>query len=464
MDKLDFEKYKKEKIEYDKKIRELDYEIVKKSVELSNLLNKSKILNNSDNFNNKEFDLEKLKNDIQKIENDKKKYTNETYEKLQTVKNDLNEIINKEVSKNNENRDKYIKFSTTLDSIRDVHFDIEIISNILNFINDTTDNSQNIDKNNNMYNKNEYINNSMKNIEVERKINIENKIVNNNLDIPKQRIIDFENLLKHTFKISKGYRSSIEKIISEYISNYGILKNSEILQSEYEKNKELATNSFTSTIKKFEKNEKVHELEIKIQELIENNKRAKQDIQNTISQSEDMKQKVEKMQEIYLVQGYAKKILKKFLKAQADTENRENLITKNEDKVFKKVKSISYDYRLKHIIEVSKWTKNVETKLKRYKLDEDDLGYIIYIIRQTENICNLNYETITNSIISLCDNCIELEQIEEANKIYKQILEQDLSISKILKEGIDTIRKKYSKIPFIGRKIAYALEIKTLNS
>ena len=42
MNRVDFEKYKKEKLEYDKEIRRLDYKIVEESVQLYNLSNRSK--------------------------------------------------------------------------------------------------------------------------------------------------------------------------------------------------------------------------------------------------------------------------------------------------------------------------------------------------------------------------------------------------------------------------------------
>ena len=77
---------------------------------------------------------------------------------------------------------------------------------------------------------------------------------------------------------------------------------------------------------------------------------------------------------------------------------------------------------------------------------------------------DINYENITNQILKLCEAYIELEEIEKVNDINKQILNQDVEISNILKDGINTIKKKYLKIPFIGRKVAYILDSKALNA
>ena len=70
----------------------------------------------------------------------------------------------------------------------------------------------------------------------------------------------------------------------------------------------------------------------------------------------------------------------------------------------KKIKKLSYNKRMEHIIEVSKWTKNVEEEIKYSDFEESDFQFVIYLIRQTENVCNSNFEQIANLIINLCDS------------------------------------------------------------
>ena len=76
----------------------------------------------------------------------------------------------------------------------------------------------------------------------------------------------------------------------------------------------------------------------------------------------------------------------------------------------------------------------------------------------------MNYENITNLILELCEGYIELEEIEVQNNLNKMLLEQDMEISNILRNGINAIKRKYLKIPFVGRKVAYILDTKALNA
>ena len=88
----------------------------------------------------------------------------------------------------------------------------------------------------------------------------------------------------------------------------------------------------------------------------------------------------------------------------------------------------------------------------------------MYLIRQTEDVCNINYENITNLILELCEGYIRLEEIELQNSINTELLKGNIEISNILRDGINTIKKKYLKVPFIGRKVAYILDTKALNA
>ena len=130
-------------------------------------------------------------------------------------------------------------------------------------------------------------------------------------DIPKQRIIDFENLLKYMQKISKNYREEIEKEISEYISKYDILNNSLFVQNKFNNIKDEYTVEFNETISKFKKDENLEEINYKVQNLLENNKKLENQKQNLLIETQVMKEKIEKLQGIYLVHNYAKKILDK---------------------------------------------------------------------------------------------------------------------------------------------------------
>ena len=96
-------------------------------------------------------------------------------------------------------------------------------------------------------------------------------------------------------------------------------------------------------------------------------------------------------------------------------------------------------------------------------LEESDFQFVIYTIRQTESECNANFEQVANMIIRLCDANLQLEQIEENEKVKNKELQKEIDTTQILKDGIENIKKKYSKIPFIGRKVTSILSAKMLN-
>lgn len=453
-----FENYKKEKIEYDKKIRNLDYKIVEDSVKLSNIINRSKILESKNKEEENELKKQKLYESIKELEKEKAKVTKEIFLKFDNIRKEILEILDKKSFKEKDVNNELFKIKMYLNNIQDVYFDIERISSIENIIENEKSDEKIIYKNNNLN-----LSDERRNEEELLNKNLSNIQTNNIFDIPKQRVIDFENLLKHIFKISKEYRKKIEDKIINFVSNYDILKGSEFVENEFNNIKENFITKFNMTISKFEKDENLEEINMKMHSTIKDNNEIKQKIERIILENEIMREKIEKLQDVYIVNNYAKKILNNFIKIKASIDNKEYIIKEDDDIVFKKIKKITYDERMKHIISVSKWTKSIENKLKYYNLEEKDFQNILYLIRQTENICNINYEKITNFIIELSDCYIQLEQAEKENKYNRQILYDDLKMTNVLKEGINIVKKKYLKIPFIGRKVQYILNPKQLN-
>ena len=449
MKRENFEGYKKEKIEYDKKIRELDYKIVEESVQLYNLLNRSKAAETKMMAQENDEKIYKLTDSIDKSEKTKEKNTKEIFSKFEKVRKELLKGTEDNISNLMELDNKIINAKIKLDKIQDVYFDLDEIEPLVNYL-DSKEQKTEI---------------KVADENKQSEIVIPKPIKQEIFDIPKQRVIDFKNLLEYMNKLSKDYRNEIEKELREYISKYDILSDSEIVQNSFNNIKNGFTSKFNETIAKFKKDENLEELNHKVQNMIENNKQIEAQKQNILSETQIMKEKIEKLQDVYLVHNFAKKILDKFLTYQANKENvEENLQANSDVDTFKKIQKVTYDERIKHIIEVSKWTKNIETKLKYQNIKEKDFQIIIYIIRQTEDVCNMNYENITNLILELCEGYIELEEMEVQNNLNRKLLEQDMETSNILRNGINAIRRKYLKIPFVGRKVAYILDTKALNA
>lgn len=449
MKEINFEKYKEEKNEYDNKIRKLDYKIVEESVKLYNLLNRSKAVETQTMARENEEKIEKLIDSINKSEEEKNKLTKQIFEKFENLREELLQKINKIKNKD----EKVLTSKIALHKIQDVYFDVEEVERIIKelSIEEKLENNEKIQEENIKENIQEVFTPSQK--------------INNIFDIPKQRVIDFENLLKYMNKISKEYRAEVEKLISKYIAEYNVLNDYNILQNDFQGIKGKYNAKFNKTIIKFKKDENIEEINNKIQNLIKNNEKIENEIKNYASETQVMKEKVEKLQEVYLVHNYAKKVLTKFLNMQAQEEENEKIKQKNDDSaIFKKIQKVTYDDRIKHIIEVSKWTKNIESKLKYQNIKEKDFQTILYLIRQTEDVCNINYENITNLILELCEGYIRLEEIELQNSINTELLKGNIEISNVLRDGINTIKKKYLKVPFIGRKVAYILDTKALNA
>ena len=449
MKEINFEKYKEEKNEYDNKIRKLDYKIVEESVKLYNLLNRSKAVETQTMARENEEKIEKLIDSINKSEEEKNKLTKQIFEKFENLREELLQKINKIKNKD----EKVLTSKIALHKIQDVYFDVEEVERIIKelSIEEKLENNEKIQEVNIKENIQEFFTPSQK--------------INNIFDIPKQRVIDFENLLKYMNKISKEYRMDVEKLISKYITDYSVLNDYNILQNDFQSIKGKYNAKFNKTIIKFKKDENIEEINNKIQNLIKNNEKIENEIKSYASETQVMKEKVEKLQEVYLVHNYAKKVLTKFLNMQAQEEENEKIKQKNDDSaIFKKIQKVTYDDRIKHIIEVSKWTKNIESKLKYQNIKEKDFQTILYLIRQTEDVCNINYENITNLILELCEGYIRLEEIELQNSINTELLKGNIEISNILRDGINTRKKKYLKVPFIGRKVAYILDTKALNA
>lgn len=449
MNNLNMEKYVKNKIEYDKEIRRLDLDIVAKSYQLYNIKSRAKSANIP--FFNYDLEESKLKSYIKNIEEQKQIKTNKIMQEFDTLKQDLIVQLDKGISKNAPNKDELFIKKMSLNRIVDVYFDVEKLQEITNSIH-----FDNVSLEKNQEEK----------LSEKQFTDLFVKVADTKpvFDVKKQRVVDFENLLKHIYKLSKDYRKLVEEKISKYISNYSILNDFEPIQIEIDKNKEEYINKFNESINKFEKLEKIDELKKKIEDIKSNIKNIEIENTNMVEESTILKNKVQELQEIYLVSSSATKIMNKFSKIEADNKNSAKNSINVSDDVFEEIRKLAHDERMKHIIDVSKWTKNIENKLKNCKIKEKDFQSILYLIRQTEDICNFNYEKVTNAVINLCDCYISLEQVEENNKTKKMILEENKTVAQTLREGINSIKRKYSKIPFIGRKVMGVLEAKALNA
>ena len=532
MDKLDLEKFKEDKIEYDKKIRSLDYKIVETSVEMYNA--------RSYNFQfYQERDLAfDLKVKISEFEKEKVYLTKEFWNEIVSVKIGLEKLIKEELSKNSLKKDELLWLKLEINKITDVYFDINKLTNFSYLIkncenreekNDRMPICKNDDEDLEKKSKEQKViqeeNNSSAKEEIQVKVEKENTLIpisqNNKIatieepwaskilkvenikqeetkneelkenveelqeeqpdkiiqqkfeqiqsvqqfDIKEQRVVDFVNLLNLINRISKTYRTDIEKALSRFIINYKIIKNTQYLQNDFDNLTNNFLDKFKNLIQKFEKDESIDALQLRVEEQRLEEQNIDKELLINNSQIEEIQRKMQELAKIYFVGGYVKKIQNQIIKFQSDFENNTifNQNNENDEEVFKKIKEIAYDKRMNHIIEVSRWTKNVEEKLKIFYLEETDFQFVIYLIRQTENICNANYEQIANLIIRLCDINIKLENVEKNEKIKNKKLKNEKNITNTLIAGIEGIRKKYTKIPFIGRKVTSILSAKMLN-
>ena len=545
MNKFDLERYKKEKEEYDKNIRSLDYKVVETSVEMYNA--KSHYSQFEENVENSK--VNELKNKIDYYELEKANLTKEIWNKVVSIKEKLREIINNKIIENPSEKNNYLIAIFKINKITDVYFDVDELFGLSYLLEDktnqiTTESTEkkeegkgldtnlteltaNIEKtseipdektiNSEKIEKAEEIsiekqvdeekeqmvliknNNSLLPINNEKKLVIISKPIiekkkeiipeetlENKLEkvktvqifnIEEQRVIDFENLLNHIEKTSKDYRTDIESALNRFMTNYKIVKNAQYLQNDFDNITNNYLEIFKKVISKFKKDESLEALESRIKTQKEQiNELDKRILNNNIAMKE-FQRKMQELAKVYFVKNYVKKVETQIAKAQGSQEisekytiNVNNIFVPNKDiannvenNVFLKIKKLSYNKRMNHIIEVSKWTKNIEEKIKCLKFEESDFQFVIYLIRQTENVCNSNFEKIANLIINFCDSNLQLEDVEKEEKSRNKRLQDETIVTQILKVGIENIKKRYSKIPFIGRKVSSILSAKMLN-
>ena len=455
MNKLNLEKCKKNKEEYDKKIKSLDYKIVETSVEMYNAKSKNIQPNQEENENSK---FNQLKYKIQQYELEKENLTKELWKSLAEIKNEFSKIIDKKMREDQNKKGSYITAMFIVNKIVDVYFNADELLRL------------------------SYLFEEEKTEELTYTEIVEQNIIKPepqkqivNFDIEEQRIIDFENLLNHIIKVSRNYRTDVEKALSRFIINYKIIKNAQYLQNDFDNITNNYLDIYKSVIKKFEKDESIEALQVRINNEEQNIKNIENKLLTNNIAINEMQRQMQELTKIYFVGGYVRKLLSQVDVLQEDSnvknqninENVSQLSKKvekdNGQEVFKKIKKLAYDKRMNHIIEISKWTKNIEEKLRLFHLEESDFQFVIYMIRQTESECNANFEQVANMIIRLCDANLQLEQIEENEKVKNKELQKEIDTTQILKDGIENIKKKYSKIPFIGRKVTSILSAKMLN-
>ena len=542
MNRLDLERCIKDKDEYDKKIRSLDYKIVETSVQMYNSKSRNAQFEPEDGENSK---VNQLKNKIQQYETEKLNLTKELWEELVVIKTELNKVIDEKIKAQPEQKDEFLITKFIVNKITDVYFETESLSQ-LSYLLEIEDKEpvkpMNIlenEKTAEQENKIEVeepvkpmnILENEKTAEQENKIEVKepaepiniiekeetaeqtNKIENKPLvsqvesNVPKpaavtiekpfeieevfkpvqpalqfnieeQRIVDFENLLNHINKTSKDFRTDIEKALSRFIINYQIVKNTQYLQNDFDNIANNYLNLFKTIIQKFKKDESIDALQERIQNQENTTKNIEQQLLTNNIEIKEMQRQMQELSKVYFVGGYVRKIQEQIAKIQGEQETektedkdstnkifvpRKDNMDNSENDVFEKIKKLTYDKRMDHIIEVSKWTKNVEEKLRVFHLEETDFQFVIYLIRQTENICNSNFEQVANIIINLCDINLQLELAEENGINKNKKLQEEVTTAQILKDGIENIRKKYSKMPFIGRKVSSILSAKLLN-
>ena len=576
MNKFDLERYKKQKEEYDKKIRSLDYKVVETSVEMYNAKSRNSRFEEDDEFS----EVNQLKNKIDEYEIEKSDLTKEIWRKVVSIKEELRKIINNKIIENPNEKNNYLIAIFKINKITDVYFDVDELLELSYLLEDTTNENitetqidmqtdvkgldtnlteatANIEKNSEIpeektinlekikeigkipiekelgeekeqvfliKNNNSLLPiNNEKNLAIVSKPIIEEKkeitpeeslkkeslleinrikeqgnqeetpikqVNEENLEnkfekvktvqifnIEEQRVIDFENLLNHIEKTSKDYRLDIERVLDRFISNYKIVKNIEYLQNDFDNITNNYLEIFKELISKFKKDESLESLENRIETQREKITELDKRILNNNIEMKEFQRQMQELAKVYFVKNYVKKVQMQVAKAQGnqeinekDTVNVDNIFVPQKDSenilennVFLKIKKLSYNKRLSHIIEVSKWTNNVEEKIKYLDFEESNFQFIIYLIRQTENVCNSNFEQIANLIINFCDSNLQLEDIEKVVKYRNKRLEDETILAQILKVGIENIKKRYSKIPFIGRKVSSILSVKMLD-
>lgn len=565
MNKFDLERYKKEKEEYDKNIRSLDYKVVETSVEMYN----AKSRNSQFKEDSENSIVTELKNKIDYYELEKANLTKEIWSKVVSIKEKIREIINNKIIENPSAKNNYLIAIYKINKITDVYFNADELLELAYLLEDTTNQiiTEPIEKKTDLKdleNLTELMSNIEKTSEIleEKTINSEKieeveeipiekeadeekeqvlLIKNNNsllpinneknlaliskpiieenkeiipeeslkeeenissektqnpisldksfkdefekvktvqtFNIEEQRVIDFENLLNHIEKTSKDYRTDIERALNRFVTNYKIVKSNQYLQNDFDNITNNYLEIFKEVILKFKKDESLEALEDRIKTQEGQIKELDKKILNNNIEMKEFQRQMQELAKVYFVKNYVKKVQAQVAKAQGnqeinekDTINVNNIfvpkkdtINNAENNVFLKIKKLSYDKRMNHIIEVSKWTKNIEEEIKYSDFEESDFQFVIYLIRQTENVCNSNFEQIANLIINFCNSNLQLEDVEKEEKSRNKRLQDETILAQILKVGIENIKKRYSKIPFIGRKVSSILSVKMLN-
>ena len=409
METKDIEKYKIKQKEYQTTIRNIDLKIVENNIKIYNLLECS------DKQNNEE--IKKINNEIKDLELQKKQETDNMMLILKEIKSD----------------------------IQDVYFDLDKIKC---FVNDNKVNQDNSIKISEM----EYLNQVSKNKDINKQ---------NTFNIKTQRIIDFENFFKSINNISNKYIKEIEEIIYEDIKEKRYLEETDELEYKSEKIFNQFILNLNTQVEKFKKDENIVDVNFRVQEINKSNKDIELKIKKSEEEARELKEKLDSLQDIYFVSVYAK-IIKTFLNMQLKKEikNNEN---KADDEIYSSIKKIAKKNRIANMIKIDKWSNELITKVNKSNIKESKYEVIISIIRKVENNCNIQLERILNSIILLCDKYINLENVEIENNARKKVLAQNMSVLMVLSKGIENIKKKYSKIPIIGRKISYILEPKLID-
>ena len=410
METKDIEKCKIKQKEYQTTIRNIDLKIVENNIKIYNLLECSNKQNNEE--------IKKINNEIKDLELQKKQETDNMMLILKEIKSD----------------------------IQDVYFDLDKIKC---FVDDNKVNQDNSIKISEM----EYLNQVSKNKDINKQ---------NTFNIKTQRIIDFENFFKSINNISNKYIKEIEEIIDEDIKEKRYLEETDELEYKSEKIFNQFILNLNTQVEKFKKDENIVDVSFRVQEINKNNKDIELKIKKSEEEARELKEKLDSLQDIYFVSVYAKKIIKTFLNMQLKKEikNNEN---KADDEIYSSIKKIAKKNRIANMIKIDKWSNELITKVNKSNIKESKYEVIISIIRKVENNCNIQLERILNSIILLCDKYINLENVEIENNARKKVLAQNMSVLMVLSKGIENIKKKYSKIPIIGRKISYILEPKLID-
>ena len=410
METKDIEKCKIKQKEYQTTVRNIDLKIVENNIKIYNLLECSNKQNNEE--------IKKINNEIKDLELQKKQETDNMMLILKEIKSD----------------------------IQDVYFDLDKIKC---FVNDNKVNQDNSIKISEM----EYLNQVSKNKDINKQ---------NTFNIKTQRIIDFENFFKSINNISNKYIKEIEEIIYEDIKEKRYLEETDELEYKSEKIFNQFILNLNTQVEKFKKDENIVDVSFRVQEINKNNKDIELKIKKSEEEAKELKEKLDSLQDIYFVSVYAKKIIKTFLNMQLKKEikNNEN---KADDEIYSSIKKIAKKNRIANMIKIDKWSNELITKVNKSNIKESKYEVIISIIRKVENNCNIQLERILNSIILLCDKYINLENVEIENNARKKVLAQNMSVLMVLSKGIENIKKKYSKIPIIGRKISYILEPKLID-